>query len=530
MDAPRELTALADAAGSPGRRRRGRWRLAAILAVALLVFVRVDVIGPRVHVQWSVVLTPAARAALERRYDLRNPKLVDGATNTWRYDLRTPTRENIKALLEDPAVRDTSHIDHDALATSDGRVVTVGLWYPYRDLFPRPSELLALHRSLWMLLAGAVLLWTARSASRGRRRAVMLGTLVLVAGLAMAFPYNPSFVTMGGSADHVRSRADFEDWFGGQRVRFEKHLSQIVLLEVYRALGPSDTAPARAMLIVARGATVWFVLSALVIGALEGWSPLVLRYLGLALLAPSALLYFGWREFGYLSLSVAAFPLLERGLRDDSMRLEGGSVAAGLGAALHGAGLVSLAGAGLAAIGASGRARQRLARAARVAVWATAAYLGWMAIYVIVLKLPIHADPGPAAIVSAWRPWAVSEMRLGRLAPAILSATGMRDISMSAWVAGVPLIAVAASLWRRCSHEVRVALLYAIPSVLFLVFRWPFEGIGGGMDLVVAGFPALYALAWVCAHDERRAMVAAALLASAHYAFWRVVLDQHFQP
>ena len=66
--------------------------------------------------------------------------------------------------------------------------------------------------------------------------------------------------------------------------------------------------------------------------------------------------------------------------------------------------------------------------------------------------------------------------------------------------------------------------------MLFLIFRWPFDGIGGGMDLVAAGFPALYALAWVAAHDDKRATIAAALLVSAHYGFWRVVLDERFQP
>jgi hypothetical protein len=106
----------------------------------------------------------------------------------------------------------------------------------------------------------------------------------------------------------------------------------------------------------------------------------------------------------------------------------------------------------------------------------------------------------------------------------------MRDVLMSAWVVGAPLIAVAASLWRRFPHEVRAALCYLPPSVLFLVFRWPFEGVGGGMDLVAAGFPAAYALAWVCAQDIRRTGIAAALLVSAHYAFWRVVLDERFVP
>jgi hypothetical protein len=50
------------------------------------------------------------------------------------------------------------------------------------------------------------------------------------------------------------------------------------------------------------------------------------------------------------------------------------------------------------------------------------------------------------------------------------------------------------------------------------------------MDLVVAGFPALYALAWVCAGSSRTTTMAAAFLVSAHYAFWRVVLDDRFIP
>jgi hypothetical protein len=148
---------------------------------------------------------------------------------------------------------------------------------------------------------------------------------------------------MGGSADHVRSRNDFEAWFGG-RVRYEKHLSQVILLQVYQRLEVNQAAPERALVVLARGATLWFVLSALAIGCLERWSPVVVRYIALVLLAPATLLYFGWRELGYLSLSVAAFPLLARGLRDDTWRLEAGSALAGLGTALHGVGLVSLAG------------------------------------------------------------------------------------------------------------------------------------------------------------------------------------------
>ena len=100
---------------------------------------------------------------------------------------------------------------------------------------------------------------------------------------------------------------------------------------------------------------------------------------------------------------------------------------------------------------------------------------------------------------------------------------------MTAWVVGAPLLVAALSLRRQYAHEVRTALLYLPPSILFLILRWPFMGLYAGMDLVVAGFPALYALTWVCAQDERRTVIAAALLASAHIAFWRIVLDQQFQ-
>jgi hypothetical protein len=357
---------------------------------------------------------------------------------------------------------------------------------------------------------------------------VAVATLLIVLALAVSFPLDPSLVTMGGSADHVRSRADFENWWGG-RVRFEKHLSQVILLQSYLRLDPADAAPERAVIVMSRIATAWFVLCALVIGALERWSAVVVRYIGLVLLAPSALLYFGWREFGYLSLSVATFPLLARGLRDGGRRLEAGSAFAGLGAALHGSGLVSLAGAWMAALGTSARLKDRIGRALRVAAWGTAAYLGWIAIYVIVLKLPISPDPGAAAF-SPWRPWAVDDIREGRVAAAILSRIGARDLLMTGWVVGAPLLGVALSLWRRSTPEVRTMLWYLPPSLLFVLFRWPFEGVGGGMDLVVAGFPALYALAWVCAHDWTRTKIAAAFLLSAHYAFWRVVLDERFVP
>jgi hypothetical protein len=511
-----------------GGRRGRRWvwiALAAALGLAALL--RVTITDPRVHVRWTDSLAADDQTSRERSYGLHDGVRLEGPTNTWRYELGDLSRDNIRALLEDAAVLDVAYLD-PATLSSEGRLVEVTLRYPYSDLVDSPRDLWPLHRSVWLLLAGGVLLSTARLADVVRRRRTTVATLLLVGALMTLFPHDPAFVTMGGSADHVRSRTDFEEWFGG-RVRFEKHLSQVMLLRIYEHADPTDHAPVQALTAMTRIGTAWFVAGALGIGVLESWSPVVLRYLGLALLAPSALLYFGWRELGYLSLNVAAFPLLLRGMRERGMRLEAGSTLTGLGAALHGSGLVALTGAVLAAVAARGPLPERAGRLLRVTAWGTAAYVGWIAIYIIIFKLPISPDPGPV-VFSSWRPWSVGDVRAGRVAAAILSPAGARDLAMSMWIVGAPLLAVALSLWRRYPHEVRTALWYLPPSLLFVVFRWPFEGVGGGMDLVVAGFPAFFALAWACAHDERRSRLAALLLASAHYGFWRVVLDPRFEP
>ena len=83
-------------------------------------------------------------------------------------------------------------------------------------------------------------------------------------------------------------------------------------------------------------------------------------------------------------------------------------------------------------------------------------------------------------------------------------------------------------MWRTHADAVRMAFVYSIPSTVFLLLFWPIQGLAAEMDLIFAAFPALFALAWVCAHDVRRTMIAAAMLASAQLAFWRVVLDHTF--
>lgn len=116
----------------------------------------------------------------------------------------------------------------------------------------------------------------------------------------------------------------------------------------------------------------------------------------------------------------------------------------------------------------------------------------------------------------------------GRVNAAIFSATGARDLLLTGWIVGAPLVVVAASLWRQCSDEVRTALGYALSSVIFTIIIWPVQGLGEEMDLIFTRFPAVYALTWICAHDPTRTKIAAVLLASGHYVFWRVCLDPRF--
>src|SRR5205823_14212825 len=80
------------------------------------------------------------------------------------------------------------------------------------------------------------------------------------------------------------------------------------------ALGRTDTSPTESyrMLSWLMGALVAICLWLLALT--DRWSARSVRFVALALMAPAALLYFGYLEVGYLSLSAAAFPFIARSL------------------------------------------------------------------------------------------------------------------------------------------------------------------------------------------------------------------------
>ena len=96
--------------------RRIAWWQPVVLALALLAgglpLGARAVAGPpgaRVHVRWQASVTEPVRQSLEARFQLADGQKLD--ESTWRYDLVDPSRENVRALVSEPAVADTHDID-----------------------------------------------------------------------------------------------------------------------------------------------------------------------------------------------------------------------------------------------------------------------------------------------------------------------------------------------------------------------------------------------------------------------------------
>lgn len=495
------------------------WAALAVLLIVAACLVSVSITPPRVHVRWREGVTEQQRRTLEERYRLTAGERIEG--DTWRYQLRDGSRDNVGALVRDPAVADTAYIDRETYA-APSREIHVSASRARALIGPDPSGLLQL-QSVLLFAGGGLLLWAAGAPDKRNRRAAAIAIIAAIGAAAYAVSLHQP-IRMGDSDTYTHSRESFELFSGARQLRFEAHLAHSILGRLDALYGRTDASPARAMRTLAHAATAWFVFSALLVGFVEGWSALVVRYLGLVMLAPSALLFFGYRELGQLSLSAAAFPLLARGIPHRTRHVEAGAALAGFGAALHGFGLLSLAGAALAGAVSRLPVRERIHLLIRIAAYGTAAYLGWVAIYLIVLSLPLV--PGHAEAIPL-RPWFVDQVGT-RVNAGILSPKGARDILVEMWLVGVPLVLAAVPLRRRYRDEARLVAAYAIPSVLFIVAFWPIQGLAVEMDLVFAAFPATYALAWLCAHERRPALVAAGVLASAHLVFWRVVLDSAF--
>jgi hypothetical protein len=358
-------------------------------------------------------------------------------------------------------------------------------------------------------------------------------TVALATWLAIALiaPLPTNRFVMGDGSSIVQSRNNFDEIVarGAKVVRFSAHLAYRLLGRFDAALGSTADSPVEAYRMLSWLAGAVFAITLWFLAATDRWSSRSVRYIALALMAPATLMYFGYLEVGYLSLAAAAFPFIARDLvKGDELTLGMlfGAILYGLGAAMHGVGYLSIA-ALFFAVMATGRPHpRRVVLAVALSGVAIAAALIWVWYYLAVLGfdvIPSHAAGG-FIMRTLWRPREAE----GRILYPLFSIITARDVFFSGLIAGLPLVLV--TLWRRkqSPREARLALAFSIPCAIAFLLFWPPQGIAIEMDMIVALFPAVFALLWVSSTSIRASLASAALLVLGHTVFWWVVQNDRF--
>jgi hypothetical protein len=388
-------------------------------------------------------------------------------------------------------------------------------------------------QSLVGLLVGALLMFGAGAPSvRLRQGYFLVAAALLIAGICTApLPTRASQEVgtwMGDSDTYTADRDQFETYFGDDVVRFHFHLATRVLNLIDRALGSTATSPGEAFHILPGLVGFIALLEAAAVAILAGWSPQSMRYIGLCIAAPFALMFFGYRELGYLALSVAAFPLYLMTIdRPEDARaghlIRGAATLQGLHAALHGFGLAAVATLMAMALTSASRIRTAVSNAWTVFVCAFVAYAIWLPMYLIVLGLPIV--PGHATGIPI-RHLVHSYVAERRLVEPLFSLKGFRDIGAEALVVGVPVVLFGLLVAGQQSR--RAVLAGAGVSLAVMLLVWPAQGIGQDIDTVLAIFPAFFAGAWLAAARPWTAVSALCSLGIGHAVFWLVVRSEAF--
>jgi len=377
---------------------------------------------------------------------------------------------------------------------------------------------------------GALLFAAAGLKSLRSRSVAVTAVLIAFLALALVAPIARDRFVMGDGSSIVQDRTNFDDVVAhGKVVRFSAHLAYWLLGRFDEALGSTADAPLEAYRMLSWLAGVIFAVSLWCLAAIDHWSSRSARYVALALMAPATLMYFGYLEVGYLSLSAAAFPFIARDLMksdDLTVGLLSGAILFGLGAAMHGIGYLSIAALFVAVLAAEIPIRRRVVLAIALSGMAVAAALIWVWYYLAVLGFDVI--PGHATGGFILRPlWQAREAESRVLYP-LFSIITARDLFFSGVIAGLPLIAVTLWVGRQSAHEARLALAFSVPCAIAFLLFWPPQGIAIEMDMIVAMFPAAFALLWVSSRSVGASIASAALLVLGHAAFWWVVLHDQF--
>ena len=502
-----------------GRRARTlSWLGIPLLAggIVLTALWLIPVTTPTVHVQWADAINAEQRAAFERQRSLVNgSRREDGS---WAYLLKDTSHANVALIVQASMIDSTEGIDRNR--------------FEVRPAIVRPLLGLAPLQSFLGFGLGGLLLVGSIATTRQRRTvyAAIALALLLLGMVTAPLPLHLRFENgewMGDYEMYTSDRAHFENYSGHTFIQLPHHLTALVLKSLDSALGATAESPARAFRWLSALAGGLFVAELLGIAILEGWSAGALRYLALCVAAPVTVFFFGFREIGYLSLSAAGIPLLLRGFSviGRQSTVIAAACVMGLRSTFHGFGLLSLAGGALSALVSAGNVRDRLTRAVVFGVWATVAWLGWLGWYLVGLKLPV--EPGTAGAI-ALRPLTTPYVADHRLVEPILSGSGIGDIVATAVVVGVPVLLLGLMSRGAAPRERRLALVFALPSLAFLVAWWPVQGVDNEMDLIFATFPAFFAGAWLCARTRGATVAALALASLAHAALWIVVRSDDF--
>ena len=102
----------------------------------------------RVSVLWAPEATPAERADAERRYHLRPAYAVDSGMTA--YTLTNDSPANLRSLVEDPLVTETSGIDRDRFSPSETRWTRLARQVPLLRMSIAPAVLHRENASVWL--------------------------------------------------------------------------------------------------------------------------------------------------------------------------------------------------------------------------------------------------------------------------------------------------------------------------------------------------------------------------------------------
>jgi hypothetical protein len=380
-------------------------------------------------------------------------------------------------------------------------------------------------QSIVVLGLGVLTVRAAAMRSRRTRQLVVVTVLVMTLAAFLTLPLPPLRFEgsgyMADAADNINDRAKFERRFPiavGPTTSFHSYLGDLVMTRLERAYAPSGNSTARAYATLSKLAGTLFLAELFIVAALHRYSRRVCRYVAVAIASPLALLYFGYYELGYLSLSGAVVPLLAI-RRGSDFRVTGSTLSAGLfqgfHTALHGFGLLGLGGGVLSLVAARAPAARRAVRTVAFASAGVAMYLGWVFIYVVGMGISIVVENTVQGF--GFRRLFEDVIIDKRIAYPLFSVAGLTEIGLISMLAGVPLLVLA---WLKSPRSALiVSAAYALPGLIFLASWWP-PGAPLNLDLLMAAFPGLFAACWLLASSHERAVAALVLMVALHTLFW----------